>query len=466
MRSAEPSKLPGVLIDYDDQRIWEGHAVPANRHIFRWIGALIGTFALAIGCVTSAWLLYGGSWQTAAQWEAGSLSQLEISELIGTTAYHPQDSTAPHSLLAALGQTLHLPFGDPLQMLTSQFLQPAASVPSPSQGQSSLVGSLSAWQGQTRKIALGWAQYDTPARTIQLLNANPGITVISPEWLTLWSSTGALRDQTEPQVVAYAHQRKVQVWALVNNQFNAQLTHTFLHNPAATARFVQKLTSSAANAHLDGINVDFENIFTDDRDAFGAFIRQLHVALRRDGLQLSVDITPDIVFLHDDAAFFHAGLAADCDYLVVMAYDEHWGGDAEPGPVADVPWVTRAVQDLLDTGVPADRLILGIPFYARFWHVHADGSVSSLATAVSNVPAILTTHGAHLQWDAALGVDYARYPKSDGYEEVWYEGQRTLTRKLTLVNDTNLAGVAVWSLGLSDPHTWSNVIRALRGALS
>jgi len=433
----------------------------------RWIATSFGFLMLSLACVGSLMFLYGGgSWQTTARMEAVNLSAIEVSELVGTETYTKPASRTPHSLLRAFAQTVKLPFASPQNMLSSQ-LPAASTVPAqPPETQSSLLSSLSTWQNSTKKIALGWIPYATPDETIQMIKDNPGITVISPKWLKLSSTSGSVSSSVQSSVVSYAHAHGVKVWALFDNQFDARLTHKVLQDSGARQSLAKLVAQDVKANHLDGLNVDFENVQTLDQGAFTTFVQELHQQLQPLHVTLSVDITPDIVFLHDNAAFFHAGLASVCDYIVVMAYDEHWGGDQTPGPVADVPWVTNAVYDLLDTGVPSDKLILGLPFYARFWHVHSDGSVTSQAVADSAVAGILQSHHATSTWNHALGVAYARYPKSDGYEEVWYETTDTLAQKLALVNDQQLAGTAVWSLSLSDRQTWSTMIQALRQTLS
>lgn len=442
-------------------------STPKQKSIRRWLATSFGFLVLSLFCLGSLTFVYGGgSWQTAAQLEATNLSAIEVSELVGTQNYSHSQSKAPHTLLAAFAQTVKLPFTNPLQMLRSQLPMVQSAPTLPPESQSSLIGSLSNWQTTTKKIALGWIPSAPTASTIQMIQDNPGINVISPQWLEVSNQSGTLANSIEPAVVTYAHSHGIKVWALFSNQFNAALTHQVLGNQKAQANLVQQVVRAAQSAHLDGINVDFENVRTSDEAAFTAFVKTLHEKLQPLHITLSVDITPDIVFLQDNAAFFHAGLASVSDYVIVMAYDEHWGGDQTPGPVADLPWVTNAVFDLLDTGVPADKLILGLPFYTRFWYVHSDGSVTSVAVADSSVSSILSSHHASSTWNNQLGVAYAKYPKPNGYEEVWYETKETLARKLALVNNQQLAGIAVWSLGLSDKQTWSTVISALRQTLS
>ncbi|GGI95685.1 hypothetical protein GCM10010885_01700 [Alicyclobacillus cellulosilyticus] len=431
---------------------------------------------LALSLAGFTWPRDGGAgaWHSA---EAVPLANVAVAEVVGTPDYLRHPASAPW-WQAALAK-LHLPLADPYGMVAGAILpspitppavpahEPAAAAPLPAastantanaQAQGDATGSFAAGPSS---VILGWAPDTTADATIQLMAEHPGLTVISPKWLTVWSSTGMVKSDIQPEVIAWAHQHHIKVWPLLDNQFSARLTHDLLSDPSHIARAVDELAHLAAASGIDGINVDFENVRPEDRDAFTAFIGKLHQTLARRGVNLSVDITPDIAFLRDDAAFFHAGLAAVCDELVLMAYDEHWGGDPEPGPVADVPWTTQAVEDLLNTGVPANRLILGLPFYTRFWYVHRDGSVTSEAVASGHVADILRQHGANGQYQPELGVGYARYGKPDGYMEVWYDTEETLAQKLRLVREEGLAGVAVWALSLPNPAGWRTVVAAM-----
>lgn len=430
------------------------------------VPTVVRTFGQAAGligaCILSLSMLWGQGTGSLAMFSMGNLASVEVSELVGTGQYESSAPPARSTLWSTLGQTFRIPFANPVSMLESQL--PALSLPvsgSGAQGETSLFASLPSWQTQTHKIALGWIPYGTPSQTIQLISANPGITVISPSWLTLTNRNGDVQSQVEPSVIEFAHSRQIQVWAMVDNQFNGALTHDMLTSTTAKRNFIQQVKKIATQAHLNGINVDFENLQTRDRTLFSQLIGALHAALQPVSVQVSVDVTPDIAYLKDNAAYFHAGLAANANYVIVMAYDEHWAADPQPGPVADVPWVTQSVNDLLNTGVPAGKLILGVPFYTRFWHVYSDGSVSSQAVASYAVPGILTSHHVKSTWLPNLGVAYARYPKANGYEEVWYETSRTEQKKLDLVNNDGLAGVAIWSLSLSNIHTWQTLMKAM-----
>ena len=206
--------------------------------LLRWFAAVVGMIVIAAGCLGSLLLLYGGgSWQSAAQMEATSLASLEVSELVGTPNYQKSDDAEHYSLLEAVSTALKLPLADPQGMLAAQLPITGPAVGTSTDTQGSLFQSLSTWEQSTNKLALGWMPYDTPSRTIHMIQDNPGISVISPDWLSVASQDGTLTDHTQASVVNYAHSHKIKVWAMFDNQFSAGLTHAVLSQPGHRARW-------------------------------------------------------------------------------------------------------------------------------------------------------------------------------------------------------------------------------------
>ncbi|EPZ48926.1 glycosyl hydrolase family 18 protein [Alicyclobacillus acidoterrestris] len=436
----------------------------------QFVAATVALMILAAGCFGAVLCMFGQpDLRRVSTLEAAKLADVELSQLIGTTDYVKDETNANPTILRAVSSTLHLPFTDPLTMLTAELPETQTQAAASTGGQSALIQSITTWAASTNKIAMGWLASTSTSACIQMLKDNPGINVASPQWFRLSDASGNISGQVLPDVVKYAHEHHIKVWVLVDNNYSASLTHAVLSNPKARNNLIDELNYQAKLYHLDGINVDFENVAAADRDAFTAFMKQLHDTLSPEGINLSVDVAPDIEPFNDSAAFFHAGLSDDVDEMVLMAYDEHWDGDSDPGPVADLPWVTQSVNDLLDTGVPTDKLVLGMPFYTRLWHVYKDGHVADKAVGVSDdsiKSALDDYHAGAGSFNHQLDLMYTRQPQADGYMEMWYPTAKTYTDDLSLVNENGLAGVAVWSLDWSDKETWSSVVSALRNTLS
>jgi hypothetical protein len=151
--------------------------------------------------------------------------------------------------------------------------------------------------------------------------------------------------------------------------------------------------------------------------------------------------------------------------LMLMAYDEHYPGDPDSGPVASLPFVEKSVQYAL-TQAAANKLVLGIPFYGRFWNGQAgyDGTGITDEAAVG-LAAKYHGHETYDETSQSMRSEFtiqANDPRTtdlgqtlpNGSYTLWYENERSLKAKLALVSKYNLKGTGSWSLNQAAAHTW------------
>ena len=163
-----------------------------------------------------------------------------------------------------------------------------------------------------------------------------------------------------------------EVWALVSNLENKNVDTTeVLTHTSKRQNLVNQIVSMAIQYNLDGINVDFESMNGEKvGDAFIEFIRELSIKCKNNGVVLSVD---NYVPMSHTSFYNRKEQANFADYVVIMGYDEHYAGSPEAGSVASLSWVTQGVSDTLKE-VPADQVILGMPFYTRVWEIPSESS--------------------------------------------------------------------------------------------
>ena len=149
------------------------------------------------------------------------------------------------------------------------------------------------------------------------------------------------------------------------------------------------------------------------------------------------------------AAYDDPGLAAVADYLVVMAYDENTAA-GEPGPVAGLDWQTAELAGTL-AGVPADKVVLGIPLYARSW----SGSQVTAGGYAPLVAQALGEPGVSYDYDFAAATPELVSDPGGVPTQLWFDDADSLLRKIGAVSQLGLAGVAAWRAGFEDPAFWS-----------
>lgn len=160
--------------------------------------------------------------------------------------------------------------------------------------------------------------------------------------------------------IALARQKGYGIW-LTFQQFG--------NKPNLEDPLINEIINTSLCHGADGINIDFEGMGRENRERFTAFIDKLYQQTRKHSLILSVDVVRPAVSMYS-LCYDRRALAQKCDFLVLMAYDQHWATSPQEGSVADLPWTENSVKMLLhDEDVPAEKLILAIPFYSRNWKI-------------------------------------------------------------------------------------------------
>ena len=322
-------------------------------------------------------------------------------------------------------------------------------------------------------ICMAWHQVTNSsanANIASVLSSTKGVNVISPTWFYLNDNNGNLANLASLDYVNYCHSQGVEVWALVSNLENKDadsaevLTHT-----SKRQNLVNQIVSMAIQYNLDGINLDFESLNQSKvGDAYIEFVRELSIKCANNGIVLSID---NYVPTSYTAFYNRAEQANFADYIVIMGYDEHYaGGDA--GSVSSIGWVKQGVADTL-TEVPADQIILGMPFYTRVWQLtpkdtsSKDSSdsndssydVSSKIYGMRAADALLTDNDVTKTWDQESGQNYAEFTSGDSTFKVWLEDANSAEERLKIVKDNKLAGASFWKLGFETSDIWNTIIK-------
>ncbi|NLL57973.1 MAG: SH3 domain-containing protein [Firmicutes bacterium] len=313
------------------------------------------------------------------------------------------------------------------------------------------------WRPMGSKIGLVWEHVISRTPSVESIGPMPGINVVSPTWFSLRNEEGDLSNLADLHYVNWAHAQGYQVWALVSNGFDRDLTASVLRSSEKREKVIGQLLAFSQLYDLDGINIDFENMHLQDRDNFTQFIRELTPLAREQGLTLSVDVTFKSSSINWSQIYDRKALAESVDYVMVMAYDEHWGTSPVAGSVSSLPWVERGLQGILQE-VPADKLLLGIPFYTRLWEIeYLEGGsekVSSRAYGMDRIKSILEEAGAQITFCEESGQNVATYQQGYKHYKVWLEDLTSLESRLALIEKYGLAGAAAWRRGFESNEVW------------
>jgi spore germination protein len=304
-----------------------------------------------------------------------------------------------------------------------------------------------------KRYVLGWNAYADRATFLAQNLASAELNVVSPRWFFLDQKNGGITAAPDSAYVAASHQQGQEAWPLFGNRFDSSLTSAFLRSDSLRSQSIAKLLSSLLDSGADGINVDFEKIAPEDKALYAAFISELAAALHPHGLRVSVDITRTNPDPYWSGSLDRAALGRAADFLVLMGYDEHYEEAPTAGSTSSLPWDREGVRLLLEE-VPAQKVILGVPFYTRHWTTSAQGVVDSTYLSASDAIALVSKLGLSRIWDAAAEQNMVRYTDSGTVHQIWLEDANSMKRRTALVPQYALRGTAAWYMGQETADMW------------
>lgn len=253
---------------------------------------------------------------------------------------------------------------------------------------------------------------------------------------------------------------------IVLTQFDADEITAFLASEDAQQKMMESLDDVILAYPVSGVNIDIEyagTITPQVRNNMTRFVRNLrsHLNSRYDSIDLSIDMFASAS--KDQSIWDIQAIAPEVDYIIVMAYDFHRRSSPQAGPVAPLfggkeLWdsdINQHLQAFL-TYVPAQKILLGIPFYGYEWqttnrdaqsHTFPDTGSTAQMDRVKELLAQKDELQVEEGWNEQALSPYLSYVEDGNTYVLYYENSRSISYKLDYVNQLDLGGVAIWALG-------------------
>lgn len=319
------------------------------------------------------------------------------------------------------------------------------------------------------KVNMFWDYYSKyvkcPDRTGQVIE---GVNVVSPSFFYI-DDDGEFQDKVGDAGKAYiewAHSNGYKVWPMLqNDEAGIKVTSTILNSYAKRQELIEKIVEVCVEYQLDGINIDFENMYEADKDKFSRFIIELEPRIKEIGGVLSVDVTapdgdPNWSLCYDRNVIAHVA-----DYIVFMAYDQYGNSSTKPGTTAGFNWVeTNIIKFIENEDVEPSKIILGIPFYTRQWTIDSNGEIKQGGRGVVSMLNIKIPNNVEKQWDEEQQQYYIEYKSGNDTIKMWIEDGTSIAAKVSLVTKYGLAGTSGWRKDMETSNVWSIINNELTKA--
>lgn len=315
------------------------------------------------------------------------------------------------------------------------------------------------WKPLGGKINLTWEHVVSKNPDTDKIPELKGLNVISPTWFEIGDDEGNIINKADRNYVKWAHDRGYQVWALISNGFKLDRTHAFLSSYETRQKIIRQMIEFAHLYDLDGYNIDFENVYLKDKELLVQFVRELTPYLHEQGLVVSMDVTTKSTSETWSMFYDRKALGQIVDYMMVMAYDQTPAGSKTSGSVSTIPWTENGIKGILED-VPAHKVVLGVPYYARLWAENKDKegniTVSQKAYFMDSAKNWLKERNITPVFDEKSGQYYAEYydQKEAITYKIWLEDETSMRARAELVNKYNLAGIASWRRGFESQEIW------------
>ena len=264
--------------------------------------------------------------------------------------------------------------------------------------------------------------------------------LLFPLWTDEWMIEAAIQFGTKPVLTLTP--------LGPDGRFSNQLISSVIQNPEYTRNLIDNLLVTMEEKGYQGVDIDFEYILPQDRDAFTSFVGQVAETMRAYGYETSVALAPKTSadqkgLLYEGKDYRALGEAAD--YVLLMTYE--WGYTyGPPMAVAPLNQVRRVVEYAI-TEIPPEKINLGIPNYGYDWPLPFERGVTAART-INNVQAvrIAIEQGATIFFDETAKSPYFTYVQEGIEHEVWFEDVRSLNAKFDLIDEFHLRGCSYWQI--------------------
>lgn len=309
-----------------------------------------------------------------------------------------------------------------------------------------------------KSVNLAWEAVYTKNPSTDRIGELPGVNVVSPTWFNIVDGEGTVKSKADKQYVSWAHNRNMEVWGLMDNNFDPDMTTEALSTFDRRSHIIKQMLAYAKQYKLDGINIDFENVHTKDKDHVVQFVREMKPLAKARGLIVSIDVTPKSNSEMWSLFLDRKRLGETVDYMMVMAYDEHWAASPKAGSVSSLPWAEQSVRRIMEEdAVPSSKLVLGVPLYTRVWTETSEAGetkVSSKAIGMEKLQTLLKEQKVKGTLDASTGQNYVQFTEGESIKKIWMEDGTSLQSRVNMAKKLKLGGIASWNRSFAIPETW------------
>lgn len=276
---------------------------------------------------------------------------------------------------------------------------------------------------------------------------------------------GSLAGIGDTALIQTAREAQVAPLMVITNtnedgMFSAEVAHDILTDEALQKTILNNVVGMLKLKNYYGLNVDFENIYPTDREAYSRFYQTATAILHPLGYTVAASValrlnTGETGILYDIHEFPMLGrLVNQVIMIVTYEWGQTYGPPMSVAPISEL----RIVLDYAVSIIPSQRILMGMTNYGFDWTLpYAPGTAAKML-AFTDAEAIAARTGAIIRFDISSQSPYFYYEDDIGENHmVWYDNERSIRARLELVDIYNLGGVSFWTINLFSPASYQTL---------
>jgi peptidoglycan-N-acetylglucosamine deacetylase len=279
----------------------------------------------------------------------------------------------------------------------------------------------------------------------------PHLDWVIPTWLSVQGDDIGIRNDLDHRALAAIRDQDPDkpIFPLLQNSVDGKWDGAglakWLADPAKRAARLKEIIDFLDFNECQGLTIDFEEMPDSAQADLKSFLKEVAAAFKPRGWKLLLAVP------FDDDSWDYVAYSKLADYMILMAYDEHFEQSA-PGPVASQAWY----ENLLDArmkDLDPDHTIIALGNYGYDWS--KPGTPAEDVT-FQDVARIARLQASDIDFDADAENPHFTYKDSSGQaHDIWFLDGVSAFNEVHAADIYKPAGYAIWRLGAEDPSVWS-----------
>lgn len=242
----------------------------------------------------------------------------------------------------------------------------------------------------------------------------------------------------------------------------------FFGNATAVNNLITNLVNAVQTRGADGINIDFEGVPSSQATNLTNFMINLKAAMVAANPSLKLSICLYAVDWNN--VFNEVSLNTVVDFFTIMGYDYYGSFSSTAGPNDplygyDTPYdysLSKSVTYYRNNGLPANKLIIGLPYYGKEWGTTTSSLYSpTTGSGFSNRTYKFVKDNISGNYSTPIHFDRCKttWYSFAGPKQCFISMENDLADRYEFVHQRGLGGIGIWALSYDDGYNdlWNEI---------